>query len=119
MNLKPFTLYLTYEADDLNRICKKLLEYDDTADGETFYRYMRSGLLNRKVFPFIAYDTEGKMMCTFVINITQAITQKERKLFIQGVWIDAHYPKFWRKGMKILEEACRTFGIKKMVAYTR
>lgn len=119
INLKPSTFYLTYEPDDLNAICMRAKEYDHTADTEHFYKYMRSGLLNHRILPFIAYNENNRMIGCTVISISQSSMHSEYVLYIQWAWADPHYPKFWRKGMKLLKDLCKQFKIKKMVGNTK
>jgi hypothetical protein len=115
---KPLTPYLTYDPEDLNKICARVREYDDTADTEHFYTYMRMGMLNHRILPFVAYD-KGEMIACTVLSISQSPMHKEEVLYIQWLWVDPQYSTFWKKGIELLYELCNQFKIKKMVGNTK
>lgn len=119
INIKPFTPYLTYDPEDLNNICAKVHIWDNDADIKHFYQFMRSGLFNHRVLPFIAYNENNNMIGCVVVSVSQSPMNPDDVLYIQWLWIDPHYPSFWKKGMELLVELCQKLKIKKMVGNTR
>jgi len=119
MELKPLEFYLTYNHNDLTNICEKLKEWDSEANTDQFYAYMKSGLVNQKVYPFVAYNSIGDIIACAVLSAAASPMYIDSVLYIQWVWIDPHYPSLWKKGMKFLYEICKQFGIKKITGNTR
>jgi len=118
IELKPLTPYLTYDPEDLNKICARLKGYDNTADTEHFYTYMRIGMLNHKIFPFVVYNNDEMVACA-VLSISQSPMYKEEVLYIQWAWINPAYPNYWKKGMEFLCDIAKEFKLKKIVANTK
>ncbi|MDY0374016.1 MAG: hypothetical protein RBQ86_07855 [Candidatus Izemoplasmatales bacterium] len=111
-------IYLTYQKDDLHKICDKIKETEENADTEKFLAFMLSGLFNYRVMPFVQYNGDDLVACA-VVGIAETPMERESVLYIHFAFIDVKYPYFWRKGMLFLEDLARSLKIQKILMSTK
>ena len=111
-------LYLTYQPDDLQKICEKVKETEESANIKRFYGFMLSGLWNYRIMNFVQYNAKEELVACGVLGVVETPMGNESVLYIHFAWIDAHYPDYWKTGLKFIEDVAKNLKIRKIMAST-
>jgi len=118
MNKKD-ELYLTYQAEDLEKICEKVKETFKDANTKRFYGFMLSGLVNYRVMPFVQYNQNNELVACAVLGVVETPMGNESTVYIHFAWIDKHYPNYWKKGINFIYDFAKSLKIRKIMASTQ
>ena len=115
----PNEIYFASTYEEFMEICDKLEEVKDCElKKEKLFNYMYKGLQTKRTFSFVSYGEDEKINSCIVISIGKNLIDG-LALYVIFTWIDAHYPRLWKKYLEFVDNVAKEFKIKKIIGSTR